>query len=198
MTLLDISESQHPRFSCRSNVRAHSLTGSQPVVAGYPANVQLVTGTASPVQHGSSGKVPCVELASWGLVCAATAKFDAVFCGNALHHVKAIPTTVHSMASVLRHVLTSVSFEPNTLFQFWQLMPYMSSGFNGAFRHGTVRCRKAYLTETCLIAAGTDLPMARRNFRSANPKISDFDSSSALKPVPFRDCSFFLILRCMA
>ena len=68
------------------------------------------------------------------------------------------------MVSVLRHVLTSVSFEPNAPFQFWQLMPYMSSGFNGVFRHGIVRCRKAYLTEACLIPAGID-PVQRHATR---------------------------------
>jgi len=102
------------------------------------------------------------------------------------------------MASVLQHVLTFVSFEPNAHFQFWRLMPYTSSVFNGAFGHGVVCCRKAYLTKTRLVAAGTDLPMARRKFRPAILKISDFDSSSAQKPVPFPDCSFLLILRCMA
>ena len=46
MTPLDISESQHARFSCSSKLRAHSLTGSQRLVAVYLANVQVITGTA--------------------------------------------------------------------------------------------------------------------------------------------------------
>ena len=76
------------------------------------------------------------------------------------------------MASVLQHVLTFVSFEPNAHFQFWRLMPHTSSVFNGAFGHGVVCCRKAYLTKTRLVAAGTKEGLHKARFASSAMQVT--------------------------
>ena len=44
-TPLDISESQHARFSCSSNLRAQSLTASHQLAVQIATMVPLVTGT---------------------------------------------------------------------------------------------------------------------------------------------------------
>jgi len=63
------------------------------------------------------------------------------------------------MASDLGHLWALASSVPDAR---------SSSGFDGAFGHDVVRCRKVCLTETCRIARDIDLPMACRTFRPGN------------------------------
>jgi 2-polyprenyl-3-methyl-5-hydroxy-6-metoxy-1,4-benzoquinol methylase len=90
----------------------------------------------------------------------ATARFDAVICIDVLHHVEDIPETINWMVSLLRPGGTFASIEPNARFPFWRLMPWVIPGFDWAFEHGVVRCRKEFLVDILRVAGGTDVRVA--------------------------------------
>jgi len=131
----------------------------------------------------------------------ATAKFDAVICVDVLHHVEDIPATVLWMVSLLRPGGVFASLEPNARFPFWRLMPWIIPGFDWAFEHGVVRCRKEYLADTLRHGAGADVRVAHWKLFPGNlaerfPFLKGIENI-ALKFSLFRDRSFFLMLRCV-
>ena len=132
----------------------------------------------------------------------ATASFDAVICVDVLHHVEDIPATINWMVSLLRPGGVFASIEPNARFPFWRLMPWIIPGFDWAFEHGVVRCRKEYLADALRAAGGSDVRVAHWKLLPGNlterfpflKRIEDL----AVKLLPLRDRSFFLMLRCVA
>ena len=137
-----------------------------------------------------------------GLGASATAKFDAVICVDVLHHVEDIPATVHWMVSLLRPGGVFASLEPNARFPFWRLMPWIIPGFDWAYEHGVVRCRKEYLSNTLRNAGGADVRVAHWKLFPGNlaerfPYLKRIENI-ALKFHPLRDRSFFLMIRCVA
>ena len=132
----------------------------------------------------------------------ARAKFDAVVCVDVLHHVEDIPATVHWMVSLLRPGGVFASLEPNARFPFWRLMPWIIPGFDWAYEHGVVRCRKEYLADTLRNAGGADVRVAHWKLFPGNlaerfPYLKRIENI-ALKFHPLRDRSFFLMIRCVA
>ena len=131
----------------------------------------------------------------------AMAKFDAVICVDVLHHVEDIPATVHWMVSLLRPAGVFASLEPNARFPFWRLMPWIIPGFDWAFEHGVVRCRKEYLADTLRIAGGTNVRVAHWKILPGNlterfPFLKRIEKI-ALKFQLLRDRSFFLMIQCI-
>ena len=132
----------------------------------------------------------------------ATAKFDAVICVDVLHHIEDIPATVHWMVSLLRPGGVFASLEPNALFPFWRLMPWIIAGFDWAYEHGVVRCRKEYLADTLRNAGGADVRVAHWKLFPGNlaerfPFLKRIENIG-LNFHLLRDRSFFLMLRCVA
>ena len=132
----------------------------------------------------------------------ATAKFDAVICVDVLHHVEDIPATVHWMVSLLRPGGVFASLEPNARFPFWRLMPWIIPGFDWAYEHGVVRCRKEYLADTLRNAGGADVRVAHWKLFPGNlaerfPFLKRIENIG-LKFHLLRHRSFFLMLRCAA
>jgi len=132
----------------------------------------------------------------------ATARFDAVICVDVLHHVEDIPRTINWLVSLLRPGGIFASIEPNARFPLWRLMPWVIPGFNWAYEHGVIRCRKDYLSDALRNAGGTDVRVAHWKLIPGN--LSERFAFlkrievSALKLLPLRDRSFFLMLRCVA
>jgi len=132
----------------------------------------------------------------------ATAKFDAVICVDVLHHVEDIPATVRWMVSLLRPCGVFASLEPNARFPFWRLMPWIIPGFDWAYEHGVVRCRKEYLADTLRNAGGADVRVAHWKLFPGNlaerfPFLKRIENIG-LNFHLLRDRSFFLMLRCVA
>ena len=132
----------------------------------------------------------------------ATAKFDTVICVDVLHHVEDIEATVLWMVSLLRPGGVFASLEPNARFPFWRLVPWIIAGFDWAYEHGVVRCRKEYLVDTLRNAGGADVRVAHWKLFPGNlaerfPFLKRIENI-ALKFSLLRDRSFFLMLRCVA
>ena len=128
----------------------------------------------------------------------ATASFDAVICIDVLHHVEDIPETINWMVSLLRPGGVFASIEPNARFPFWRLMPWMIPGFDWAFEHGVVRCRKEFLTDSLQRAGATEVRVAHwKLFPGSLAErfpLLKWVESVALKVLLFRDRSFFLMI----
>ena len=132
----------------------------------------------------------------------ATASFDAVICIDVLHHVEDIPETINWMVSLLRPSGVFASIEPNARFPFWRLMPWVIPGFDWAFEHGVVRCRKEFLVDTLRLAGGVDIRVAHwKLFPGSLAErfpLLKWVESVALKVLLFRDRSFFLMIGAIA
>ena len=132
----------------------------------------------------------------------ARAKFDSVICVDVLHHVEDIPGTVNWMVSLLRPGGVFATLEPNARFPFWRLLPWVIPGFDWAFEHGVVRCRKEYLADTLRNAGGGDVRVAHWKLFPGD-LAERFPYLKRIENIGFkfhllRDCSLFLMLRCVA
>lgn len=131
----------------------------------------------------------------------ATASFDAVICIDVLHHVEDIPGTINRMVSLLRPGGVFASIEPNARFPFWRLMPWVIPGFDWAYEHGVVRCRKEFLVDTLRLAGGTDIHVAHWKLIPGHlserfPILKNFETF-ALECRMVSARSFFLMIRCL-
>ena len=189
-------------FGCRRGLWSLALARLGHIVVSIDVSERSIEPLARAGLVAPPGHILPVIGTLSALGASATAKFDAVICVDVLHHVEDIPATVHWMVSLLRPGGVFASLEPNARFPFWRLMPWIIPGFDWAYEHGVVRCRKEYLADTLRNAGGADVRVAHWKLFPGNlaerfPYLKRIENI-ALKFRPLRNRSFFLMIRCVA